>query len=234
MKRLNLLIIVLVAVQFMTQAQEVETLPDSIKKVDNPLIENNLDSLEMQKLVLEKILLPPLDPNTLDLSFNPLFYNPDRLGFDVKYIQPRFDYFSDEYLTIYPIRFGFDTGFEGGDLLGVNNHFQLTDFLTGNLGFTFSSSYYGPMYPQRYNNGSVSLDLTWRLHDRIRINTYGQYSVREGINPAYSPMINGGNYYGGEIQVKIVKNFGIGIGFVNSYYRKNWTLQPTARPVIFD
>jgi hypothetical protein len=90
------------------------------------------------------------------------------------------------------------------------------------------------MYPQRYNNGSVSLDLTWRLHDRVRINTYGQYSVREGINAALSPMINGGNYYGGEVQVKIFKNFGIGVGFVNSYYRKNRTLQPTARPVIFD
>jgi hypothetical protein len=78
------------------------------------------------------------------------------------------------------------------------------------------------------------LDFTFQLHERIRINTFGQYSVREGMNPALAPMINGGNYYGGEIQFKLFKNIGFGVGFVNSYYRKDWTTTPFARPVAFE
>jgi hypothetical protein len=231
MKKLILWLFVLLTAQSVLQAQEIEVKPDSIQGSDTLPIDGDLYSPELKEFLLDKLLLPPLDSTMSIFSSDLPFYRSD---LNLKYNPPRWDYFSDEYLTVYPVRFAFDNWFQGGDYLGVNSHFQLTDFLTGNLGISYTSSFYGPMYPQRYNNGSVSLDLTWRLHDRVRINTYGQYSVREGINPALSPMINGGNYYGGEVQVKIFKNFGIGVGFVNSYYRKNWTLQPTARPMVFD
>ena len=157
---------------------------------------------------------------------NPNFRNPD-----VKNLFPRLEYYSSEHLTVSPLRFMFNNGFEGGDLVGVNNHFRFTDFLSGHLNFTFSSSFYGPFYPQRYNNGSVSLDLTWQLHERVRLNTFGQLSLREGIDPKFAPVINGGNYYGGEIQIKLIKNLGVGFGFTNSYYRNNWTFTPFTRPV---
>ncbi|GHV71410.1 hypothetical protein FACS189420_6440 [Bacteroidia bacterium] len=231
MRKLIVWITLFAAIPFVLQAQDVETLPDSIKGIDTLRISKDFNSFELKEYTSDKSLLPSLDATMLNLSEEPLFRYPNP---DLKYTLPRFDYFSDEFLTVYPIRYGFNSWYQGGDLLGVNSHFQLTNFLTGNLGLSYTSSFLGPMYPQRYHNGSVSLDLTWKLHDRIRINTYGQYSVREGINPALSPMINGGNYYGGEVQVKIYKNFGIGVGFVNSYYRKNWTLQPTARPMVFD
>jgi hypothetical protein len=200
-----------------------------VQSIDTLSVILNQNPLELQESALDKLLLPEEGVS---------FLRPDSSNyypvFDLRYSMPNYTYFSDEFLTVSPLRFGFYNGFEGGDLLGVNNRFQVTDFLSGNLNLTFSSSFYGPYYPERYHNGSISLDLTWRLHDRVRINTFGQYSVREGMNPAFAPMINGGNYYGGEIQVKLFKNFGIGVGFVNSYYQKSWIFQPTARPVIFD
>jgi hypothetical protein len=229
MKKL-IVLIAFFATHYVSYTQELETKPDSIIKIDTLSIVNGFDSFEPKENAMDLISVP-FYWDASDLYSDSLFIQPD---FRLNYLLPRSNYYSVENLTVSPIRFGFDNGFEGGDLLGVNNHFKLTDFLSGDLNFTFSSSFLGPSYPQRYNNASISLGATWHLSDRIRVNTFGQYSLREGINPALSPMINGGNYYGGEIQVKIVKNLGIGVGFVNSYYRKNWTLQPTARPVSFE
>jgi hypothetical protein len=231
MKRYLLVIIAFASLHFASFAQDVETRQDSVKVSDTLSVTKDFKSFELQENAMEQMLHSSLDTTLHFLPPDPFFYRP---GFQLNFSLPSPYYYEEEFLKVAPIRFGFDNGYQGGDLLGVNNQFILTDFLKGNLGFTLSSSYYGPFYPQRYTNGSVSLDLTWKLHDRIRINTYGQYSVREGLNPALSPLINGGNYYGGEVQVKLFKNFGIGLGFVNSYYRKNWTLQPTARPVVFD
>jgi hypothetical protein len=96
---------------------------------------------------------------------------------------------------------------------------------------TASSSFIGYMQPDRYNNGSVSLKVKWEVNDRLRLFAFGQYSLREGINPIYTPMINGGNYYGGGVEFRITKKIGLQLGVANSYYRKNWTLTPFAGPV---
>jgi hypothetical protein len=232
MKNFILTLILLITAHSFSYSQEMKINTDSLRQKDSLLIVPAMEIFEIKDILIDKATIPLMDAS--DLAFDSSFQDqPPALNLDLKYIPPKINYYESEYYTLSPFNFSFDNGYQGGDLMGVNNYFSLTNFLTANLTFSVSSSFIGPMQPERYNNASVSLNLLWQLNDRIRVRTYGQFSLREGINPNLAPMINGGNYYGGEIQVKIFKNVGFGIGVVNSYYRKDWTLLPYGGPVIF-
>jgi hypothetical protein len=142
-------------------------------------------------------------------------------------------YFDSEYLTISPFSFNYYDRREGGDVAGISNAFKLNDYFGGNINFSISSSYAGCLQANRYNNASISLQTVLQPHEKIRLTAFGQISLREGINPLLQPTINGSNYYGINLQFKIYKNigFGVGVGVVNSYYRNNWTSFRYVAPV---
>jgi hypothetical protein len=226
MRRLILTAFVIAVVQFMSYSQDIETRNDSLSFIKNDSLFLLLDS---QRVVSEKIPLPELEikellspslldsPNALDIKLNPA-------------LTPS-TYYDSEYLTVFPLSYHFYNGMEGGTLMGVNNHFQLSESFWADLSVMATSSFVGYLQPDPYNNGSVSLMMKWQVHDRVRLFSFGQLSLREGINPALSPLINSGYNYGGGVEFRIAKKFALGIGFTNSYYRKNWTLSPFVGPV---
>jgi hypothetical protein len=142
-------------------------------------------------------------------------------------------FYTSEKWSIYPIGYHFYNQFEGGELMGVNAAFKLNNLLTGNIGTSLTKSFYGYLYPHPVDNGSLSMDVTLHLHERIQLFGFGKVSMREGIDPGLAPVINAGTYYGGGVKIKILKNFGIGVGVSNNYFRKNWNLQPFAVPVFY-
>lgn len=227
MKKIALLFILIITGYFISNAQGIEIEPDSLafKEKDSLQISttHEEDTSLTNKLILDKELPEPIIP-----FLSPNYRVPD---FNFEYRAPRFTYFEDEYLITTPFNFSYEDGYQGGWMGGVNNYMKFTDNFWTNLHIFASSSYFGPMYPHRYNNASFSLDMRLQIHERIRLVGFGQISLREGINPAFSPVINGGNHFGGGVEFKVAKGFGIGFGVVNSYYRKSWTTTPYATPV---
>jgi len=138
-------------------------------------------------------------------------------------IIPQWNYYETDYLTVTPFHYSFNNWYEGGDMVGVNNRFQFNSKFRIDLGISATSSFISEYQPNRYNNTSLFLSASYQIHDRVRLVGYGQISLREGIDPMLNPTINGGNYYGGEVHFRVYKNFEIGFGIKNNYYKGNWT-----------
>jgi hypothetical protein len=226
MKKLILIAFMLIVFRLVSYSQDREIQNDSISLIKTDSLSISVDS---QRAATEKIVLPELE--TTEFITPPSFDSSNSLNFELKPILSSPYYYNSEYLTVFPLSYHLYSGLEGGMLMGVNNHFQLSETFWMDLNVTATSSFVGYLQPDPYNNGSVSLNMKWQVHDRVRLFTYGQLSLREGINPAFSPVINSANYYGGGIEFRITKKIGFGIGFTNSYYRKNWTLNPSFGPV---
>ena len=173
-------------------SQEAKT--DSISRIKT-------DSLSKPSLMETPILNNLEAPEIIsDLDLEPLSENfevksdayPWKPNFETRFIPPRLTYFEDEFIRVNPFSFEFDNGFQGGWMGGINNHLPISDRLKMNVNLYASSSFYGPFYPDRYNNTTLSFDMRYLLHERIRLVAFGEVSLREGIDPVLSPMINGG------------------------------------------
>ncbi|WP_321331763.1 hypothetical protein [uncultured Bacteroides sp.] len=134
-------------------------------------------------------------------------------------------------IRITPYNYSSYNPFEGITLQGMQSHFIVSDRLTANLNLFLSSTYFGTIQPDPYINGSLKLDIIFKLHDRVQLVGMGQFSIREGIDPRVPSSIGNANYYGAGIQFKVTRKLGIGVGVTNSYYKGKWTRQSYAVPV---
>ena len=197
-----------------------------------------LKTISRGQSTLNKLEIPELELET-DIEMSSENFNTQSEGtqwkpsFETRFISPKLTYYEDEFIRVTPFNFELNNGFQGGWMGGINNHLSISDKLKANTSLYASSSFYGPFHPDRYNNTTLSFDIRYMLHERVRLVGFGEISLREGLNPNLAPMINGGYNFGGGVEFKVMKNFGIGVGFVNSYYKKNWTTTPYASPVVW-
>ena len=232
----SFLFIVIALILFQLTAQSQEVVTDSIVSAGNDSVTILASPTNSTRTEIPgEIQIPELI--TMDASSVSGDLNPEsqswRSNFDPNRFLLKPYYYKDEFILVSPFSFAFENGYQGGWMGGINNHFPLSENFQMNINTYASSSYYGPMYPHRYNNATLSFDMKYQIHDRVRLVGFGEVSLREGMNPGLSPMINGGYNFGGGVELRITKNFGIGVGVVNSYYRNSWTTQPYANPVVW-
>ena len=93
------------------------------------------------------------------------------------------------------------------------------------------------LFGATYNDVGVNGAVKFILHDRIRLNGYGQYSVNGDRNGVAGPLMNmyPQTYYGGTIEVKITKNFGIEGGVIRELnpFNGKWVNRPYFAPVFY-
>ncbi|MDR0507084.1 MAG: hypothetical protein LBH32_09770 [Dysgonamonadaceae bacterium] len=227
MKQIISITFLLVATVFYLYSQETDT---NLTVPEDTLPAKHYP-LPVKDLQMDEISLPVFDSQQFMEKISA-----DTLSFPkmkIKYESPSIHYFDSEYFTASPFNYSFNNWWEGGNLVGINSSYRFNDYLWTDFSVSLSSSFVGPMQPDRYNNASISSYITFQPHDRIRIAVLGQISLREGINPVYQPTINGGNYYGAELKIRIYKDFGFGIRYVNYYYNNNWTSYKYFNPVVF-
>ena len=231
MRSLFLITIVLAAFHLSGYSQEMQEKIDSIPPAGKDSL---LISIPEYELIPNDFFLLELGAKNLIIEFEREIADPNwKPSFDTRYVPPKFTYFEDELIRISPFSFSFDNGYQGGWMGGVNNYMEFNDRFKVNLNLYGSSSFYGPFYPDRYNNLTLAVNMKYQIHDRVRLVAFAEASLREGMNPALAPMINGGYNFGGGLEFRITKNIGIGFGVVNSYYRKSWTTNPYASPVVW-
>ena len=229
MKRIGLILILLAILFYdtsMSYAQDnIEK--DSIRKeTNNAYFDNSLEAKDELKL----------PPKLLDNYgiLNSISREERILTIPKFNIEPISKFYIDhETVRIMPYQYSFFNLMEGLTIQGVNGQFLLTDFLTANVNYYVSSTYFGEFQPNPYINNSLKMDVVLKLHDRVQLLGFGQVSVREGINPMIPSSLGGSNYYGAGILFKITDKIGIGFRVRNSYYRNNWTVRTDFLPVFY-
>lgn len=118
--------------------------------------------------------------------------------------------------------------------IGMNFNYQPLDWLI------ISAGPYGSKYSLmggNYNDVGANGALKFILHDRIRLNAYGQYSVYGGRNGVQGPMMDmfPQTYYGGTIEVKITEKFGVEGGLIRELnpFNGKWVNRPYFAPVFY-
>lgn len=118
--------------------------------------------------------------------------------------------------------------------VGMNFNYQPLDWLRVSAG-PYASKY--QLMGGNYNDGGVNGAVKFILHDRIRLNGYGQYSVNANRNGVQGPMMNmyPSTYYGGTIEVKITEKFGIEGGVIRELnpFNGKWVNRPYFAPVFY-
>lgn len=88
-----------------------------------------------------------------------------------------------------------------------------------------------------FNDVGASGNLKFILHDRIRLNGFGQYSVYGKKNKVEGPMMGmyPQTYYGGSIELKITQKFGVEGGVIRELnpFNGKWVNRPFIAPVIY-
>lgn len=118
--------------------------------------------------------------------------------------------------------------------VGMNFNYQPLDWLVVSAG-PYGAKY--NLFGATYNDVGVNGAVKFILHDRIRLNGYGQYSVSGDRNGVAGPLMNmyPQTYYGGTIEVKITKNFGIEGGVIRELnpFNGKWVNRPYFAPVFY-
>jgi hypothetical protein len=113
-------------------------------------------------------------------------------------------------------------------------NYQPADWLVISGG-PYGSKY--ALYGANYNDAGVGGSMKFILHDRVRINGYGQYSVRGKHNGVAGPMMGmyPQTYYGGTIELKISEKFGIEGGIIRELnpFNGKWVNRPYIAPVFY-
>jgi hypothetical protein len=113
-------------------------------------------------------------------------------------------------------------------------NYQPADRLIISVG-PYGSKY--ALYGANYNDVGVNGSMKFILHDRIRINGYGRYSVRGKQNGIGGPMMSmyPQTYYGGTIELKISEKFGIEGGVIRELnpFNGKWVNRPYFAPVFY-
>ncbi|MBB4036116.1 hypothetical protein GGR21_002017 [Dysgonomonas hofstadii] len=119
-------------------------------------------------------------------------------------------------------------------MLNANFNYQPLDWLVISGG-PYAAKY--NLMGNSYNDIGANGNLKFILHDRIRLNTYGQYSVYGDKNMIHGPMMNmfPQTYYGGSIEVKITEKFGVEGGIIRELnpFNGKWENRPFFAPVFY-
>lgn len=112
-------------------------------------------------------------------------------------------------------------------------NYKVTDWLI------FSGGTYGAkynLYGGHYNDFGTTGAMKFILHDRIRINGYGQYSVNAKSNGVGNTMgMFPQTYYGGTLEFKVTEKFGVEGGVIRELNPLNgkWVNRPYIAPVFY-
>jgi len=101
----------------------------------------------------------------------------------------------------------------------------------------FSGGPYGAKYNlggNAYNDVGVNGSLKFILHDRIRLNGYGQYSVNKNVQGPMMGMYPQ-TYYGGSVELKITEKFGVEGGVIRELnpFNGKWVNRTFIAPVFY-
>jgi len=106
-----------------------------------------------------------------------------------------------------------------------------------NLGESFLNNFTSGTPFKSFHDVGVGGAAKFILHDRIRLNAYGQYSVYGKENQIHGPMMNmfPQTYYGGTIELKITEKFGIEGGLIRELNPLNgkWQNRTIIAPVFY-
>ncbi len=126
--------------------------------------------------------------------------------------------------------------------VSMNFNYQPLDWLVvsaGPYGSKYNLNQYtlNSMGMQALNDVGVNGAVKFILHDRIRLNAYGQYSVNQKSNRVEGPMMGmfPQTYYGGTIEVKITEKFGVEGGIIRELnpFNGKWVNRPYFAPVFY-
>lgn len=138
-------------------------------------------------------------------------------------------------------------GLGSTQLVSFNLNYQVTDWLSMTSGIYGSKSDMpavanGMLDRATFNSLGINTSFRLKLHEKIYLRAYGQYSIYSGnlrgrnINPMSSIMnIYPGTYYGGGVEYKINKNFGVEGGMMRELnpFTGKWQNRPYIMPVIY-
>lgn len=93
------------------------------------------------------------------------------------------------------------------------------------------------IYNDFLNDAGFNGNIKMLLSDRISVNLFGQYSIRESkiaISPFISPLYPHSNY-GGSVEFKVNTNWGLMVGTENEYdvFLRKWVTRPFIMPVFY-
>jgi hypothetical protein len=118
--------------------------------------------------------------------------------------------------------------------VGINFNWRPIDWLAVSAG-PYGAKY--NLFGATYNDVGVSGAVKFILTDRIRLNGYGQYSANGNRNGVAGPLMNmyPQTYYGGTIEVKITRNFGVEGGVIRELnpFSGKWVNRPYIAPVFY-
>ncbi|MDR1881731.1 MAG: hypothetical protein LBR26_02990 [Prevotella sp.] len=118
--------------------------------------------------------------------------------------------------------------------VGMRFNYQPLDWLVVSAG-PYGAKY--NLFGAAYNDAGVDGSVKFILHDRIRLNAYGQYSAGGDRNGVAGPLMNmyPQTYYAGTIEVKITRNFGMEGGIIRELnpFSGKWVNRPYFAPVFY-
>lgn len=124
--------------------------------------------------------------------------------------------------------------------INFNFNYQPTNWLImsgGAYGSKYNHIYGGSAMRRNFNDIGFNSNMKFILHDRIRLNAFGQYSVNGERNNVGGPMMHmyPHTYYGGSIEVKITDKFGIEGGVIRELnpWNGKWENRPFIAPVFY-
>jgi len=125
-------------------------------------------------------------------------------------------------------------GLGGLNLIQANYNINIDDRVIFSPGiYTAKFNIYNDFLNDAGLNGNIKILLS----DRININLFGQYSIRENniaISPFISPLYPHSNF-GGALEFKVNDNWGIQMGAENEYdvFLRKWVTRPFIMPVFY-
>ena len=125
-------------------------------------------------------------------------------------------------------------GLGGLNLIQANYHLNIDNRVI------FSPGIYAAkfnIYNDFLNDAGLNGNIKILLSNRININLFGQYSIRENtisISPFISPLYPHSNF-GGALEFKVNDNWGIQMGAENEYdvFLRKWVTRPFIMPVFY-
>jgi hypothetical protein len=206
-----------------------DSFAQSEQRIDSIQIDTQLNRVNTSFEMLDFV---PIEQNSV---INSSFLNLQReltTTMPLSFRLPNQGFLSNNLYGFTPYSYSFENFMEGVTIKGFNASYFLTDYLSANINTHISRVYLrGQTQLNPYINGTIRTQLILKLHDRVQLTGTGQISMREGINPEVSSLMEGANSYGAGIQFRLTNKIGIGAGFTNSYYRGNWSRRTHINPV---
>lgn len=205
-----------------------------ILRTDSLIEKSTLQDLEVTPIKLD---LPPIKKENLPpLASYPIIYNP----YINDYSFSSGKLLSDKlWLTSHTLQRNYPSI---GSIrsANINLNYEATDWLiisAGAYGAKYDHIYGGSYMNRHFNDFGVNGNLKFILHDRIRLNAFGQYSAYGEKNRVGGPTAGmfPHTYYGGSIEVKITDKFGVEGGIIRELnpFNGKWENKPFIAPVFY-